>query len=265
MRRSPRPPGARCHRLPRPPRRLHRGIPGAIQELIELTLRAVLLPPVPLLENARELVVAARRHIEIVVGELAPLLLDAALHLLPLAGKNVAVHVFLLSDFTSYSCEWRSKGHAARATRLKSLMRRHFTAVATRPREGGAGKIDPVGTALAAREDRWTTHGGVTNESQHDRRHSADRPRDRRPRLRGHHLHHAGEGGGHRAAEGQRRKEEDDPAVAVAGRGGARRRDCSGARGLAARLSPAAAACLRGGRGPRRGWARARKARRGSS
>src|SRR5215470_7081406 len=86
------------------PRRRPRGTPPgpirlatdlgllALQEAVVLLLRLLPRVSVALLQQADQLIGLALGPIQLVVGELAPLLLDPPLHLLPLAGKDVLVH-----------------------------------------------------------------------------------------------------------------------------------------------------------------------------
>src|SRR5687768_7964143 len=61
--------------------------------VVHLLLGLVARAAVALLDLAHQLVAAAFHLVELVVGELAPLLLHAALHLLPVALDGVPVHV----------------------------------------------------------------------------------------------------------------------------------------------------------------------------
>src|SRR5262252_1368212 len=62
----------------------------------DLPVRFVSRDPVALLDPADQLFTAAVDHVEVVIGKLAPLLLDTALHLLPVALHGVPVHEYLL-------------------------------------------------------------------------------------------------------------------------------------------------------------------------
>src|SRR5690606_29899005 len=66
--------------------------PVGVEPLVEAALRLVAAVAVALLDAADELVVVALGHREVVVGELAPLLLDGAPERLPVALQNVPVH-----------------------------------------------------------------------------------------------------------------------------------------------------------------------------
>src|SRR5690606_5112221 len=68
---------------------------AAVEPLVEAALRLVAAVTVALLDAPDELVVVALGHRQVVVGELAPLLLDVALELLPVALQDVPVHVVL--------------------------------------------------------------------------------------------------------------------------------------------------------------------------
>src|SRR4030095_172716 len=72
-------------------------VPGLLEESLELLLGLVLRVAVPLLQQAGQLVEASLRLVQLVVRELAPLLLHAALDLLPLAFEDVPVHIALLA------------------------------------------------------------------------------------------------------------------------------------------------------------------------
>src|SRR5690554_4737807 len=69
---------------------------AGFQELVEVALGLLAAVAVALLDTADELVVVAFGHRQVVVRELAPLLLDVALELLPVALQNVPVHGELL-------------------------------------------------------------------------------------------------------------------------------------------------------------------------
>src|SRR5262245_65800215 len=73
-------------------RRVARLLVVSIEALLDLALRLIALPAVALLQRTGELVHRAVDPVEVVVGELAPPLLDLTAHLLPLAGENVLVH-----------------------------------------------------------------------------------------------------------------------------------------------------------------------------
>src|SRR5512147_912116 len=60
--------------------------------LIEFPLRSVPLVAIPLLKDADELVPPPGRLVEVVVGQLPPLLLHLALELLPVALDLIPVH-----------------------------------------------------------------------------------------------------------------------------------------------------------------------------
>src|SRR5215472_602668 len=64
----------------------------ALGEALVLHFRLVARVAVPLLEQTENLLGSALDLVEVVVGELAPLLLDLALHLGPLAFQHVLVH-----------------------------------------------------------------------------------------------------------------------------------------------------------------------------
>src|SRR5450756_320892 len=67
-----------------------------LQPLVRLLLRLFFLNAVALLQAAHKLVLASGHEFQVVVGELAPLLPDHALHLLPLTFHLIPVHNFRL-------------------------------------------------------------------------------------------------------------------------------------------------------------------------
>src|SRR6185503_6701855 len=69
--------------------------------VFDLALGFVLLDAVALLDLAHQLVAMAAHLIELVVGELAPLLLQLARHLLPVALNAVPVH---LQNLRGWNC-----------------------------------------------------------------------------------------------------------------------------------------------------------------
>jgi hypothetical protein len=69
-----------------------------VEALLHLALGLIALPAVSLLQRAGKLVHRAVDPIEIVVGELAPPLLDLTAHLLPLVGEDVLVRAPLRSS-----------------------------------------------------------------------------------------------------------------------------------------------------------------------
>src|SRR5690606_25292546 len=68
------------------------GVLGTGFPVLDLTLGLVLGNAVTFLNLARELVALAGDDVEVVVGQLAPLLLDLALHLLPVTFDAVPIH-----------------------------------------------------------------------------------------------------------------------------------------------------------------------------
>src|SRR5258705_9288746 len=78
--------------------RLGSRIPVAITslEIAELFFRFILGDAVLLLDLAREQVALAGDHIQLVVGQLAPLLFRLALDLLPVAFDAIPIHLLLL-------------------------------------------------------------------------------------------------------------------------------------------------------------------------
>src|SRR5215203_2339545 len=65
--------------------------------VVHFTPDLVLLIPVTLLDLAFELIAAAVDHVQIVIGELAPLLFDVALELLPVPFHSVPIHGYASS------------------------------------------------------------------------------------------------------------------------------------------------------------------------
>src|SRR5207249_1690987 len=63
-----------------------------VEALLHLAFDLIALPAVSLLQRAGKLVHRAVDPVKIVVGELAPPLLDLTAHLLPLAGEDVLIH-----------------------------------------------------------------------------------------------------------------------------------------------------------------------------
>src|SRR5262245_35902270 len=74
---------------------------------VDLALGVVLGNAVALLKPARKLGALALDHIEVVVGELAPLLLNLALELFPVAFDAVPIHGFLLFGISELAKEPR--------------------------------------------------------------------------------------------------------------------------------------------------------------
>src|SRR6185295_11427946 len=66
--------------------------PDRLEKPVEVGFGPGLLPAVPLLEGADQLVLVALGLVEVVVGELAPEPLGIALELLPASFKDVVVH-----------------------------------------------------------------------------------------------------------------------------------------------------------------------------
>src|SRR5690606_22946310 len=87
---------------------------GSVLEVVgpgvHLALGLVPGDAVALLHTAGELVALAGGDVEVVVGELAPLLLRLALELLPVAFDAIPVHGFLL--FSVVSCATGGAGFA---------------------------------------------------------------------------------------------------------------------------------------------------------
>src|ERR1043165_9448935 len=70
----------------------------AVDPAIDLLLRLVLGDAVALLDAADELVLLAVDDGDVVLGQLAPLLLDLAGELLPIAFDTIPIHLALLVD-----------------------------------------------------------------------------------------------------------------------------------------------------------------------
>ena len=64
----------------------------AIVPIIDFFFRLIFGIAITLLKTAFELILLARDDIEIIVGQLAPLLLDLAFHLLPISFDAVPIH-----------------------------------------------------------------------------------------------------------------------------------------------------------------------------
>src|SRR5690606_2154245 len=73
---------------------------GAFEELRDAPLGLLHAPSVAFAQHARELLGAALRAVEVVVGQRAPRLADLTLQLHPLAGQNVLVHGISLSSIS---------------------------------------------------------------------------------------------------------------------------------------------------------------------
>ena len=71
--------------------------------VVHLTLGAIPLPAIALLQDADEFVVAPFGAGDIIVGQIAPGLLGVALELVPLALKDILVHQILLSSEHTWS------------------------------------------------------------------------------------------------------------------------------------------------------------------
>src|SRR4051812_34809811 len=72
-----------------------------IQPVVDIARRLVAGNAIAFLHFADELIFSSVELIDLVVGQLAPLFLDAAFELGPLAFENVVVHVRL-------PCDWRT-------------------------------------------------------------------------------------------------------------------------------------------------------------
>src|ERR1700730_13384528 len=64
----------------------------ALEPSVDLAFRLVLRNAIMLLQTAGELLALALDHIEVVVGELAPLLLSLAFELFPVAFNTIPIH-----------------------------------------------------------------------------------------------------------------------------------------------------------------------------
>src|SRR5438132_12286466 len=69
---------------------------GGLQPSVDLALGLVLGEAVTLLQSSGQFLALALDHIEVIVGELAPFLLNLALELLPVAFDTIPIHVALL-------------------------------------------------------------------------------------------------------------------------------------------------------------------------
>ena len=65
-------------------------------KVLDLLLGFVLRDAVGLLDLARELITLAGNHVEVIVGELAPLRFNLAFELLPVAFHDIPIHIHLL-------------------------------------------------------------------------------------------------------------------------------------------------------------------------
>src|SRR5215204_3856626 len=96
--------------------------------VVHFTSDLVLLIPVTLLDLAFELVAAAVDHVQVVIGELAPLLFDVALELLPVPFNPIPIHHRLLNSFAAYAAPGvptESQRDGAYGLRLLSKARQH--------------------------------------------------------------------------------------------------------------------------------------------
>src|SRR5204862_204609 len=102
--------------------------PGlAIVPVVDVPADLILLMPVALLDPAFELIAPTVDHVEIIVGQLAPLLLDLAFDLLPVPFDSVPVHLESPSSFV---------GARARATQCSNPFARGCTALRGSERPG---------------------------------------------------------------------------------------------------------------------------------
>src|SRR6266403_5101354 len=83
--------------------------PERLEPVVHVLVDLVLGEAVALLQLAFELFAASFDHVEIVIGEFAPLLLGGALELLPVAFNPVPIHRHLL-----LSCEMTINGNPRR-------------------------------------------------------------------------------------------------------------------------------------------------------
>src|SRR5262249_38366319 len=89
---------------------------GVVQPGIDLFLGLLLAVAVALLQSAGELLALAFNDVEIVIGELAPLLLNLAFELVPVSFHTIPIHFLLLllfrTDRMSGKPRRRSNGSA---------------------------------------------------------------------------------------------------------------------------------------------------------
>src|SRR5512140_1285798 len=78
-------------------------------ECLDLAFRFVLGEPMAFLDAPEQLVALAGDHVQVVVGELAPLLLELSLDLFPIAIDTVLVHLNLHSWFARGTRQWAPK------------------------------------------------------------------------------------------------------------------------------------------------------------
>jgi hypothetical protein len=78
----------------RPP--AHGPVVRGLEPAVDLALGLVLRNAIALLETAGELLALALDHVEVVIGELAPLLLNLAFELLPVSFNAIPIHHSLL-------------------------------------------------------------------------------------------------------------------------------------------------------------------------
>src|SRR4029079_8905625 len=90
-----------CKKSPAQGRALKKPLLPALRSIpiVNVLARLILSDTVSLLDFAFELIAFAIDGSEVIIGELAPLLLDGALNLLPVSFDTVPVHDFLLLKF----------------------------------------------------------------------------------------------------------------------------------------------------------------------
>src|SRR5882757_6787865 len=96
----------------------------ALEPGIDLALRLVPRNAVALLQPAGELLALALDHIEVVVGELAPLLLSLALELFPVAFDTIPIHRFTPCAGMSLISEKTRRAKSGSDTRGEGSTRR---------------------------------------------------------------------------------------------------------------------------------------------
>src|SRR5262249_32588925 len=88
--------------------RLRRGL-HAVDELVDLFLRLLLLVAVALTQASHELIVLSADVVEILVGELGPLRTCLTFDLVPLSSDRVPVHTDLLGRCQCSGCAMRRR------------------------------------------------------------------------------------------------------------------------------------------------------------
>src|SRR5262249_256101 len=161
-----RPPAFLCSSPRLAPSRVAHVLVVLVEALFHLALGVIAFPAVSFLQRTGELVHRAVDAVEIVVGELAPPLLDLTAHLLPLAGENVLVHeIASFSSFTSSNESVGSKTCAFAQIAVAGESRKSYSVnlAGRRPRPAYVAVVaavrglSAIGIA-AAHRGRMSTH-----------------------------------------------------------------------------------------------------------